>query len=75
LSPETEIIIQEFISSDGDYRVHVLDDNVIAVMKRIPGKEEFRANYHLGGSVEGLTDVDMQIKDLAIKAAKSVGAV
>lgn len=75
LSPETEIIIQEFIESEGDYRVHVLNDEVIASMKRIPGKEEFRANYHLGGSVEGLTELDDNVKDLAIKAAKAVGAV
>lgn len=75
LSEDTEIIIQEFIESDGDYRVHVLNDKIIASMKRIPGKEEFRANYHLGGSVKGLSDLDDQIKDLAIKAAKAVGAV
>lgn len=75
LNSETEIIMQEFIESDGDYRIHVLNDDVIAVMKRKAGKDEFRANYHLGGSVEGIDDISDEIKSLAIKAAKAVGAV
>lgn len=75
LNPNTEIIMQEFIESDGDYRVHVLNDEVIAIMKRIASKKEFRANFHLGGSVEKVDEIDPEIRDLAIKAAKAVGAV
>lgn len=75
LNPEIEIIMQEFIESDGDYRVHILNDEVIAIMKRIAGEKEFRANFHLGGSVEKVDEIDPKIRDLAIKAAKATGAI
>lgn len=48
LNPKIEIIMQEFIESDGDLRIHVLNDEIIACMQRISAKGEFRANYHLG---------------------------
>ena len=72
--------MQEFIENDGsDYRVHVLNDQVIAVMQRISGntKKEFRTNYSLGGSVKGikLKNFPDELKDLAIKASKSVKGI
>lgn len=77
LNPETEIIIQEFIKSDGDMRIHVLGDKVIAAMRRIHGAKEFRANYSLGGSIENidLDTLEPEVIDLAIKASKAVGGV
>lgn len=77
LNPETEILVQEYIKSSGDLRIHVLNDEIIAAMKRIHGKEEFRANYHLGGDIEKIKieELNPEIKDLSIKAAKAVGGI
>lgn len=75
INENAEIIMQEFIKSDGDYRIHILNDKMIACMKRLHGKDEFRANYSLGGSIEKVKDLDNSIIDLAIKASKAVGGV
>ncbi|MBU1088415.1 ATP-grasp domain-containing protein [Patescibacteria group bacterium] len=64
---------QEYIENDGDYRVIVLGDKVLGVMKRNCSKKgEFRNNYSAGGVVE-LADLPDNIKDLAVKAARACG--
>lgn len=66
-------MLQEYIPNDGDYRVLVLGDTVLGVMKRSSqNKEEFRNNYSAGGSVE-VSDLPEEIKQLAVKAAKVCG--
>jgi len=66
-------MLQEFIPNDGDYRVLVLGDKVLGVMKRSSqDKKEFRNNYSAGGSVE-IADLLEEIKQLAVKAAKVCG--
>ncbi|MBP9817820.1 hypothetical protein KBC75_03660 [Candidatus Shapirobacteria bacterium] len=66
-------MLQEFIPNDGDYRVLVLGDKCLGVMKRSSQSEsEFRNNYSAGGSVE-VADLPENIKQLAIKAAKVCG--
>jgi ribosomal protein S6--L-glutamate ligase len=66
-------MLQEFIPNDGDYRVLVLGEKVLGVMKRSSqNKKEFRNNYSAGGSVE-IADLPEEIKQLAIKSAKVCG--
>lgn len=66
-------MLQEFIPNDGDYRVLVLGDKVLGVMKRSSqDKKEFRNNYSAGGSVE-IANLPEEIKQLAVKAAKVCG--
>lgn len=66
-------MLQEFIPNDGDYRVLVLGEKVLGVMKRSSQSEaEFRNNYSAGGKVE-VTDLPEEIKQLAVKAAKVCG--
>lgn len=66
-------MLQEFIPNDGDYRVLVLGDKVLGVMKRSSkNKKEFRNNYSAGGSVE-IAELPEEIKQLAVKAAKVCG--
>ncbi|RLC35726.1 hypothetical protein DRH14_00060 [Candidatus Shapirobacteria bacterium] len=61
---------EEYIENDGDYRIIVLGDKVLGVMKRSRQKEgEFRNNYSAGGEVE-VADLPEEIKKLAIKASK-----
>jgi ribosomal protein S6--L-glutamate ligase len=66
-------MLQEYIPNDGDYRVLVLGEKVLGVMKRSSAKQnEFRNNYSAGGTVE-VADLPEEIKQLAIKAAKVCG--
>ena len=61
LSPGTEIVLQEKIDADYDLRIHVVAESdgmagreykVIAAMKRIKIKGDFRTNFSLGGDTE-----------------------
>ncbi len=84
LSPENEILIQEKIDSDYDLRIQIIvkkfdpinptSDNCILLgsMKREAVEKDFRTNYSLGGKVSGI-EIDDNIKDIAFRAANSVG--
>ena len=66
-------MLQEYIPNDGDYRVLVLGETVLGVMKRSSqSKDEFRNNYSAGGAVE-VAELPEEIKQLAVKAAKVCG--
>jgi len=66
-------MLQEFIPNDGDFRVLILGEKVLGVMKRSSqNNEEFRNNYSAGGKVE-IAELPEEVKQLAIKAAKVCG--
>ena len=70
-------MLQEYIENDGDYRVLILGEKVLGVMKRTRVKhsgndKEFRNNYSVGGKVE-VADLPEEIKQLAVKAARVCG--
>jgi ribosomal protein S6--L-glutamate ligase len=66
-------LLQEYIENDGDYRVLVLGEKVLGVMKRSSqSKDEFRNNYSAGGAVE-VAELPEDVKKLAVKAAKVCG--
>jgi RimK family alpha-L-glutamate ligase len=66
-------MLQEYIPNDGDYRVLVLGEKVLGVMKRSSqSKDEFKNNYSVGGKVE-IAELPKDIKQLAVKAAKICG--
>lgn len=66
-------MLQEYIENDGDFRVLVLGDKVLGVMKRVSvSKNEFRNNYSAGGKVE-VAELPEEVKKLAVKAAKVCG--
>lgn len=72
-----ELLYQQFIPNTGDFRVHVINGKAVCVYKRIPKSGDFRANVSLGGSMEAVSDDDLQNKlyEIAEKVAKSfVGA-
>lgn len=67
-------IIQEYIETNAtDIRAIVAGDKVIAAMKRKATKEDLRANIHAGGTGQAFVP-DYDTEQIAIKAAKSVGA-
>ena len=66
-------MLQEYIPNDGDYRILVLGEKVLGVMKRkSQNKSEFRNNFSTGGSVE-VVDLPEHLKKLAVEATKVCG--
>jgi ribosomal protein S6--L-glutamate ligase len=74
-SADANILVQEFISeSKGqDLRCFVVDYKVVGSMLRSANSEqEFRANFHLGGSVHPVKITSAE-KKIAVTAAKLLG--
>lgn len=69
-----EVLIQEFVENPGeDIRAFVVGDEVIASFKRVAKLDEKRANVNVGGKPVAFEPSE-EIKDLAIKAARALGA-
>lgn len=71
VSVSAELMLQEYIKSDHDVRLHVLGNKVIASMRRNVIEGDFRSNVHLGGET-ALYEPTKEIKKVAIRAAKAV---
>lgn len=71
---DAHFLVQEFIkeAAGSDIRCLVIGNKVVAAMKRIGAKGEFRSNLHRGGSAESikLTSAERQA---ALKATKVMG--
>lgn len=67
------ICIQKYVPNPGeDIRAFVIDDRVVAAMKRRAAADEWRSNIHIGG--HGLPyRLTREENELAVKAAKAVG--
>jgi RimK family alpha-L-glutamate ligase len=74
IDENAELLMQEFIESEYDVRVHVLGDKVVAAMKRFVIKNDFRSNFSLGSEIESV-ELEKGQKEICIKAAKAVGAL
>jgi RimK family alpha-L-glutamate ligase len=71
--PKKEIILQEFISNDFEYRIFVTGNKIAVAEKKIrTNEEEFRNNVHLGAKEEFLdvNKVKKNIIKVALRAAK-----
>ena len=69
---DADILIQEYLKSKFDVRVLVLNNQILATMKRNVIEGDFRSNYSQGGEVEKYQLSEQEIRD-CILAAKSVG--
>ena len=69
-----KFILQEFIaeSKGSDVRAFIVDDHVVASMKRSAQPGEFRSNLHRGGNSISLP-LSSQEEETAIKACKLLG--
>lgn len=68
------IMVQEFIKEAGgsDIRCLVVDDKVVAAMKRQAAEGEFRSNLHRGGQAS-LVRLTPKERSTAVRAAKIMG--
>jgi len=73
-SARQNVLIQKFVkeSSGRDIRAFVVGDQVVAAMRRVAQKGEFRSNVHRGGSTEGVT-LDPEYVQTAIRASQILG--
>jgi RimK family alpha-L-glutamate ligase len=83
LSPTTEIVLQEKIDAEYDLRIHVIAESdgmygreykVIAAMKRMKIKGDFRTNFSLGGDTD-VVELSEEIEKIAIESAKATGCL
>ena len=67
-------LVQEYIeeSHGKDIRALVVGGKVVACMRRRANGDEFRSNFHLGGSVEKV-EIDPDFEKIAIEAARILG--
>ena len=67
---DIDLLIQEYIKTDGDVRVHILGGKVIAAMKRDVIKGDFRSNVSQGAKIKEypLTELEVEQCLLAAKA-------
>ncbi len=59
-----DILLQQFIPNDGDFRVFVLDGEIIGIYKRNPKSGMFKSNIAQGGTGQAVTDTAL-IKKLS----------
>ena len=71
IDDDVELLIQEYIKTDGDIRVLVLGKTIIASMKRHVIDGDFRSNYSQGGKVSKYNLSDLE-KEKVLLAAKKV---
>ena len=71
---ETDLLIQEYIKTDYDVRVLVLNNTVITAMKRNIVEGDFRSNASQGAEVEPFKLTKLE-EDQCIHAAKSIGGI
>ena len=69
-----DILLQKYISETRgeDIRILVLNNEIIAEMKRIPSKNEFRSNIHQGGLMKKVM-ISSEETGLAINSSKILG--
>ena len=69
-----KVLVQEFIeeAKGADYRLFVVDGEVVASMKRQAKAGEFRSNLHRGGFAEAIKPTTEE-KEVALKAVKILG--
>lgn len=73
-STRQKVIVQEFIeeAKGADYRLFVVDGEVVASMKRQAKAGEFRSNLHRGGFAEAIKATSEEI-ETAVKAVEVLG--
>ncbi len=71
---DANILVQEFIkeAEGADIRCFVINDKVVAAMKRQGAPGEFRSNLHRGGKAETIK-LTPEERSTAIRAAKAMG--
>ncbi len=71
---DVDLLIQEYIKTDKDIRVLILNDTVVAAMSREIVEGDFRSNFSQGAKVEKYKLSALEIEQ-SLLASKAVGGV
>jgi len=71
---DTSILLQQYVeeANGEDLRIIVIGNKVIASMKRVSERDEFRSNVHRGGKTEAI-DITEKERKIALDATKYLG--
>ena len=74
IDPQADLLIQEYIKTDFDVRVMVLDGKIVATMQRDVLEGDFRSNYSQGAKVKKYNLSELETEQ-SLLAAKSIGGI
>jgi len=69
---DADLLIQEYIKTEYDVRVHILGGKFLAAMKRPVIEGDFRSNVSQGSKPEKIKLTELEIEE-SLKASKAVG--
>jgi len=69
---DADLLVQEYIKTDYDVRVHILGGKFLAAMKRPVIEGDFRSNVSQGSEPEKIKLTELEIEE-CLKASKAVG--
>ena len=69
---DADLLVQEYIKTEYDVRVHVLGGKILAAMKRPVIEGDFRSNVSQGSVPQNIKLTELEIEE-SLKAAKAVG--
>ena len=72
--PQADILIQEYIKTDFDVRVMIIDGRIVATMQRDVLEGDFRSNYSQGAKVKPYKLTELETEQ-SLLAAKAVGGI
>jgi len=72
--PQADLLIQEYIKTDFDVRVLILEGKIVATMQRDVLEGDFRSNYSQGAKVKKYNLTQLETEQ-SLLAAKSVGGI
>jgi len=72
--PMADLLIQEYIKTDFDVRVLILEGKIVATMQRDVLEGDFRSNYSQGAKVKKYNLSELETEQ-SLLAAKSVGGI
>src|SRR5210317_864386 len=71
---DTDLLVQEYIKTDYDVRVHILGGKFLGAMKQPVIEGDFRSNVSQGSKPEKIELTELEIEE-CLKAAKAVGGL
>ena len=69
---DADLLVQEYIKTDYDVRVHILDGKFLAAMKRPVIEGDFRSNVSQGSIPQNIKLTQLEVEE-CLKASKAVG--
>ena len=70
IDPYCDILLQEYIESDYDVRVVIVNREIVGAMRRNKITDDFRSNVSQGADAQSVTLTELE-KDVCLRASKA----